>query len=324
MRPILLALLVQVLCLAQGPLRPEVVAPNPHHDFGRIPPSVTVTHRFQVLNQGDGPLTIAKVTAACGCTSTVLGRAVLAPGEGTEVEVTFNPSGHLGPNHKSVDLLSDDPVHPALTLTFDAEVLPEVHSSMDEVPFEDLVRTERRKASVKIGSNTGQPLRVSKVDLTDAPWLGVATRQEGKDLFVDLELVARLLPANRLTGTDGITLHVQNPNASTINLFVRWELRSPVVATPPRVIWVGAAEREQRTKVVLKHRRKQRFRILSARTSDPLFQVTGLAAKAAAVQEVQFVLSAQAKPGDHEGKAYLTLDTPGHPEVELRMAASLK
>jgi len=93
--------------------------------------------------------------------------------------------------------------------------------------------------------------------------------------------------------------------------------------TPARVAWAEASGHPLSATLVLKHVEGQPFRLLSARTSQALLQVTGLSAKAAVRQRVQVTLGAAAQPGTYDEKVFLTLDTPGHPEVAVRVVATL-
>jgi hypothetical protein len=220
------------MLLAQG--KPHLVLDETHYEFGRIGPAAVVTHRFKASNGGDAPLTITKLNASCGCTSTLVGQGTLAPGESTELEVTFNAMGHPGPNQKSVEVVSDDPVQPVQILSFGAEVMQDIEPVVQEVRFDGLVSKDRRKASVKLASETGQPIRVVSADLSDSPWLGVATREEGDDVYVDLELVARLLPPGKPSGVDTIGLHLANPNPSVVQLRILWQRRGRALVPAAR------------------------------------------------------------------------------------------
>jgi len=155
-----------------------------------------------------------------------VGQGTLAPGESTELEVTFSAAGHPGQNLKSVAVVSNDPAQPVQTLSFESEVMQDVEPAVQEVSFENLVHKDRRKASVKLTSETGLPIHVVKADLSDAPWLGVATREEGDDVYVDLYLLARLLPPGKPSGADTISLHLVNPNPSVVQLRILWKRSS--------------------------------------------------------------------------------------------------
>ncbi len=324
MRGILAALAVPCICLAQAPARPRLVVDAVDHDFGTIPTSAVASHRFRLANGGGAPLTIQRVTHACGCTSTVLGKLVLAPGESTELEVSFNPSGLSGMIRKTVQVLSDDPGNPVQTLTFEAALEGDVKASTPDVFFQALGPRERRKASVKLSSSSGQPVHVTAVDMSDAPWLGVATREEGRDLWVDLELGASSLPASKPSGTDTLALHVLDPGASVVQLSVHWDRRALVSAVPGRVAWEGAAGRELAAPVVLSRLGNKPFRILAARTSSPLLRVLDVSNQARSRQTIRVVLSPEAKPGVYDEKVILQLDAAGGPDLEIRVSAVLR
>jgi hypothetical protein len=316
--------MVPAICLAQTPAQPRLVLEEPHFDFGRIGPSAVVTHRFKASNAGNAPLTITQLKPSCGCTSTLVGQSTLAPGESTQLEVTFNATGHRGMNRSAVEVDSDDPTNPVQSLNFEAEVMQDVDPVAQEVRFDDLRPRDRRKVSVKLTSQTGQPVHVVSADLSEAPWLGVTTLEEGNDVHVEFELVSQQLPPGKLSGVDTVALHLVNPNPSVVQLRVLWKRRDPVQVSPARVTWAAAAGAELRAALTLKNPEHKPFRILSARTSNPLIQVAGIAPKGAVVQKLQVLLSKDAKPGDYNEKAFLTLDLPGKPELEIRVLASLR
>jgi len=316
-------LAVPAICLAQAPAQSRLVLDATDHDFGKLAPGTAVTHRFKATNGGNAPLTINHLSPSCGCTSTVVGKSFLLPGESTELEVTFNPEGQSGLVHKSVRVESDAAVDPIQTLTFQAEVLPDILPSTTTVRFQDLLRADHRKASVRLSSGTAKGISLSDVDLSEAPWLGVATREEGRDLWVDFELLASRLPKDKLHGDDTVRLHVSNPNPSEVNLTVHWELRAPVLAVPGRIAWAGPAGQDRSMAVRLNSRNRKPFRILSARTSNPLIQVSAPSPKAAPSQAIQVRMLPSAPAGVYEDSVTLTLDTPGRPVFEFRVSAAL-
>ena len=300
MRVAVLALAASILCPAQTP-QPRLVVPEPHFDFGTLAPASEGVHRFRLVNQGSADLHIKAVKPTCGCTSSVVGQQVVTPGDNTEVEVTFHTAGVSGHARKTVEV-----------------------QSKDLVLFPNLTPRSHLRTSVTIASGTGHAIHIADMDLSEAPWLGVATREEGERAFVDLELLASRLPPSQLSGVDTLTVHVVNPQPSILHLSVRWERRPPVVATPARVAWAEAAGRGLEQAVILRQPQGKPFRILSARTSNPLLRVTGLPKGAAARQTVKVALDAAAKPGQYDERVFLVLDTPGHPEFPVRVSAALR
>jgi len=323
MRLAVLAVLAPVACYAQAEARPRLVLDSDRHDFGAVTQGAVVSHRFKAENRGDAPLTLVRLDSTCGCTTTVMGKLRLEPGEGTELEVRFSSAGLRGPVDKFVRLVTDDPARPVTILNFHADVVKDIVVSDQEVYFRDLVPRDRRKVSVKLESASGQPIQVTGVVLSEAPWLGVATREEGRDLFVDFDLLARGLPPG-LAGTDNVLLKVMNPEPAEIRLKVRWERLPPVLAAPPRVAWAETAGRDLTATVRLTQREHKPFRILSATTSNPLLKVLDLPAKAAARHRIRLALAASAPAGSYDEKVTLTLDAPTAPVLEIRVSAILR
>jgi hypothetical protein len=113
-----------------GSIDPSIPAPvitfdDMNFNFGKIPAQKSVTHAYVVVNTGKATLHIEEIKAVCGCTSTVVGKKDLEPGESTEIQAVYTPEkGFSGPARKTIMVMSNDPAHPRLTLRFAADVLP--------------------------------------------------------------------------------------------------------------------------------------------------------------------------------------------------------
>jgi hypothetical protein len=324
MRIPLTLLLAPAVCLAQAPAAPHISFDAMHHDFGKIPGDAKVTHRFKVTNTGKVMLNITRLNPSCGCTSTVVGKWSLAPDESTEVEVTFNPAGFRGLSRKSIQVVSDDPSTPVATLTFEAEVVREVMPSTDSVFFQDLVRTTPRKASVKLASGNDKPVKVTDAKAPGAPYLSAETRQDGNDAWVDITLDGRKIPAGKTMGADPIFIRTSNAKVPAVTVTVQWEMRASVTASPARVAWKEPAGSRLEAEVVLRQVDKKPFRVISAKTSNPLLSVEGMYSPAAASQTLTVALSDQARAGLYTERVTLALDDPDQPELEIRVSADLR
>lgn len=129
--------------------RPQIVVDPQRRDIGAVPIGggpVMVT--FAVRNKGGRDLRITGLQTSCGCTTALLRTgqgespvfaadasavpeswsAVLRPGEGGEIVVTFDPLFHgpqgVGRFTRSVFIFSDDPLDPRVEATFQVEVIP--------------------------------------------------------------------------------------------------------------------------------------------------------------------------------------------------------
>ncbi len=73
---------------------PSISFENTTHDFGTIREEAgKVTHRFEFVNTGGGPLLIQNVSATCGCTAPDWTKQPVPPGGKGFVAATYNPAG---------------------------------------------------------------------------------------------------------------------------------------------------------------------------------------------------------------------------------------
>jgi uncharacterized protein DUF1573 len=77
---------------------------------------------FPYKNTGDKPVKITQVQPSCGCTTAKLGKDVVAPGESGEIVATFHIGERVGPQVKSIQVVTDDQPDKATKLTLKADV----------------------------------------------------------------------------------------------------------------------------------------------------------------------------------------------------------
>jgi hypothetical protein len=309
---------------APAPAAPHMVFDAMHFDFGKISPDASVTHVFKVANDGKAYLNITHLNPSCGCTSTVLGKWSLAPGESTQVVVTFNPKGYHGVARKSIQVTSDDPANPNQTLTFEAEVIRDITPSRENVFFMDVLRTVPRKDSIKLESTNGQPVQIIDIKANDAPWLTFSYRQTGLDAVVDIALDGRKLPVNQQQGASLLNITTTNAKVGPISIAVQWDLKPMVTAEPVRVAWVGPAGVDRSMTVTLKHRDGKPFRILAVKPSNPIIKVDLGDNRPAPSHAITVKLGADIKAATYMERLLLTLDDPDQPELEVRVSATLR
>jgi len=104
-------------------LQPKLVLQQTNYDFGDIVQGETVSHIFVLSNSGGDLLSISNVTASCGCTAAAPEKKELAPGESTNLKVSFNSSGRRGKQNKTIRIYSNDPQNPEMLLTIAGNVI---------------------------------------------------------------------------------------------------------------------------------------------------------------------------------------------------------
>jgi hypothetical protein len=94
-------------------------------DFGRVRPRRTLRKEFRLLNFGDAPLVIERISRSCGCTKATTDIDTLQPGESTPLKVEMETRTSSGPIENSVLVRSNDPETPALRIVVRATVVAE-------------------------------------------------------------------------------------------------------------------------------------------------------------------------------------------------------
>jgi len=80
-----------------------------------------IAHTFTLSNAGDELLIISDVVPSCGCTTATLETYQLEPGQSVELPVTIDTTGFSGLVLRVIDVFSDDPLTPILTLTINID-----------------------------------------------------------------------------------------------------------------------------------------------------------------------------------------------------------
>jgi len=103
---------------------PELVETDYNWDFGDIGPNETVEKVLSIKNTGTKELVIDRAMSSCGCTAALLSDKTIAPGEETQLRVSYNPAQYKdqGKITKYVDVLSNDPAAPQVRFTITAFV----------------------------------------------------------------------------------------------------------------------------------------------------------------------------------------------------------
>jgi len=71
---------------------------------------------FVVTNKGDQTVRIARVKTSCGCTSSILDKKIINPGESTTITAIFNKGKRQGLNHNKLEVFLDDQADPVAML----------------------------------------------------------------------------------------------------------------------------------------------------------------------------------------------------------------
>jgi len=81
-------------------------------NFGTIKQGETVTHEFDFVNTGNEPIIISSAAGSCGCTVPIWPKEPIAKAQKSTIKVTFNSTGKMGMQDKTVTINSNAKQNP--------------------------------------------------------------------------------------------------------------------------------------------------------------------------------------------------------------------
>ena len=102
---------------------PKIVMDQTTYDFGKVKSGTVIKFKFIVKNEGKQELVIHKVKASCGCTATKPAATHIKKSGETEIAVEFNTRGRRGRQHKTITVITNDPVNPQIILNVQGELI---------------------------------------------------------------------------------------------------------------------------------------------------------------------------------------------------------
>ena len=147
----------------EGGGKARISCAQPEFDFGKQDSRENVAHTFVIHNEGPGELRITGVDATCGCTVTSLGRQQLAPGESSEVAVTFRLAGRSGPQEKAITVLSNASNRPSLQLVMRGTAVSRVTMKPACIFFGKVAAGKRALESLEITTDGSVSFTVREV-----------------------------------------------------------------------------------------------------------------------------------------------------------------
>ncbi|MBI5868702.1 MAG: DUF1573 domain-containing protein [candidate division Zixibacteria bacterium] len=107
---------------------PKLEVPETAFDYGYTSQNVKVAHVFWLKNSGTDTLKLKDVRPGCGCTKAPLKKKALAPGDSTDVEMTFSTGSYSMFVRKSSTIQLESPGAPPPLLDFTAYPTPKPDS----------------------------------------------------------------------------------------------------------------------------------------------------------------------------------------------------
>jgi len=308
---------VLILEQEQNPGGPRLQLQEFHHSFGIAGVGQEVEHAFTVTNVGDEDLTVALQRKSCGAPTASIGKETLAPGESTDVTVSFTIS-YSGDVFKSAQLLTTDPYQPVAFVTVHGHVPPDVKVYPDRLYF-SLDKGAEATRTIRLSGPPEMELQGTNCE-TDLFTVsaGAPTETDGIKRW---ELGLSVSPGTQVGEYhDTLTLQTSHEDRPLITIPITVVIRSDLQVRPATVFFgfVQAGEQAQQ-EIVIRSRSGADFTVKSAAPNDDAIQVgppqqrRGNWAISIAVDTSQ--------PGVIDGTVTITTDVPGEESLKVGVYA---
>ena len=166
-RALALALALAALPAGAPAANPSLVFESELCDLGSVVQGERPACTFSFANAGAGELRILEVLPTCGCTSALPDRPLLRAGERGVIRAIFDSDNFAGEVVKEIEVRSNDPVRPSVTLRLRALVEPEIEFEPSTVTFDAVQPGSPGRQIVTLTNRRAEPVRV--LSLTAAP-----------------------------------------------------------------------------------------------------------------------------------------------------------
>lgn len=248
--------------------KPRIEVDPLEHDFGNIMQGEKVKFTFRIRNTGDAPLEIT-ARPSCGCVVPQYDR-VIQPGQEGKLDAELNSAGFRGAQIKTIQVTSNDPDQPNLTLRLTAFIRTAVEVRPSEIVQMSLKTGEPTVQEVEIVSNADQPLEVQEV-VVNAPYAKAEAQKVDDKTTKIIITVNPDAPVGR--GNFMVMARTNLPSAPAVNINVMTE--KGIVTTPTTVFFgaIGSATPLPVERVVTLTRSDRGFQMKKFEVDDPNIEV---------------------------------------------------
>jgi hypothetical protein len=248
--------------------KPKIVIEPMEYDFGDTTQGAVVKHTFVVKNLGDAPLEIT-ARPSCGCVTPYYDK-VIEPGKEGKIEAELRTAGFRGAQIKTIQITSNDPDNPSLTLrlTTTIRVAIEVKPS-EQIPIA-LKSDAPTVQEAEIVSNTDEPLEVQEVRV-NVPFARAETQKIDDKRTKVIITVSPDAPPGR--NAILVTARTNSSAMPQVNIALNYE--KGIIVTPTTVFFgaINSATPLPVERVVTLSRSDKGFQVKRFEVDDPNIEV---------------------------------------------------
>lgn len=225
---------------------PRAVAAELVKDLGTVFRGDPAKHVFTLRNEGGETLEIVEVKPTCGCTVAKFDRRI-APGESGSIEAVVDTEKIRGAIAKSIQVFTNDPSNPKISLVIKANVRARVEAEPGYARFLAVEGEGEQTSSQTVWApgradfeivKVVSPYRFVTADFRRAEAGDGRARKGEAEWRIDLTLKANA-PSGALA--DHLQVHTNHPQEKVLKIPVSGFVR-PVLTVTPRIADFGRRE----------------------------------------------------------------------------------
>lgn len=248
--------------------KPKIEIDPLEHDFGNVMQGEKVKFTFRVRNTGDAPLEIT-ARPSCGCVVPQYDK-VIEPGQEGKLEAEMNTAGFRNAQIKTIQVTSNDPDQPNLTLRLTAFIKTAVEVRPSETLQVSLKTGEPTTQEVEIVNNTDQALEIQEVTVS-VPYAKAEAQKVNDKTTKVIITVSPDAPPGR--GNFMVMARTNLESTPTVNISVATE--KGIVVTPTTIFFgaIGSATPLPIERVVTLSRSDKSFQVTKFEVDDSNIEV---------------------------------------------------
>jgi len=325
-------LLTAGVAAAQTDPSPSLMVPSKIIDVGTVTQGVVVDAVFDLVNEGNGPLSIKAVRPTCGCTVADFDRDIAAETTGY-VKAKLDTADFAGPISKSILVMSDDPQSPTVTLVIKADVRPYVEIlPRPLVRFNAVAHEPLNQTFIVAGTDPEKKIKVKNVT-SNVPFIATAVRELDEaervpgrsasqyEVTLSLTDAAPVGPINAV-----LTVNTDVKEAPEVPVKVFGVVRALIHVTPTQVQFgsIKASTRPGRNLIVVNNRTDGTdVQVTGAEVNDSAFDARVTTIEEGRRYQVTVTVKPDAEPGSRDATLTLTTDDRDFPTVTVPVRANL-
>lgn len=143
---------------------PKIVFDETSYDGGEIIEGEKLPHEFKFRNEGKGVLTLTNVRSTCGCTVAKPDKKNYNPGEEGTIKVIFNSHGYKGNVIKTVNVFTNDPLQPKISLTLKCFVKKYIDFNPRFLSFGNINMGSKKTMSMIFRGGVEKQFKITKIE----------------------------------------------------------------------------------------------------------------------------------------------------------------